>query len=126
MDVEQRYLDSIKLTPERYYNLTYSVEGGMVNKRHTNKAKELIRQKANESYCNGQRETMKQAWVKRKAKGLIQSHVDSSIYSFRNRVTNEVFTGRQVDFYKQYNLCNTKVCCLVKGTREHHKDWILN
>lgn len=50
---------------------------------------------------------------------------DFKNYSFLNTETNENFIGTQFDFYKKYNLSNSKVCCLIKGKRKSHKKWIL-
>ena len=121
--IEQMYLDIANKLPDRYYNLTYDIMGGMCNKKHSDKTKELIRTKVNESYARGQSKKFSEAW---KSTSVRQRHVDNTMYSFKNRVTNECFTGRQVDFYKKYNLNNGIVCCVIKGKRPHTKGWELN
>ena len=52
---------------------------------------------------------------------------DKTIYTFKHRITNEIFTGIKSDFYKKYKLDKSTVCNLVKGKRNttQIRGWIL-
>lgn len=47
-----------------------------------------------------------------------------TIHKFVNTVTNEEFIGITYDFFTKYNLSPPKVSNIIKGKRNHHKNWI--
>lgn len=48
-----------------------------------------------------------------------------NVYNFKNRKTNETFTGTMYEFRKKYNLLQCNVSRLVNKIRPSHKDWVL-
>ena len=47
-----------------------------------------------------------------------------TIYTFRNKYTNEIFSGMCYDFRKKYNISSCRFSKLVKGKLNHVKGWI--
>ena len=123
VEVEQQYLDLAKIMQPLYYNNNFDAAVPNRGNKHTAQTRKKISIRLQEAFKNGHANKLKEAW---KHTNSVQRHVDDTTYSFRNRITGETFTGRQVDFYKKYNLNNAKVCCLIKGIRLAHKDWMLN
>ena len=122
LDVEQKYLDIALLDRDNSYNNNFCAERPNKGNRHTDKTRAKISEAMQYALNGGLRDRWKEGWKHTKN---TQRHVDNNIYSFRNRITGETFTGRQIDFYRKYDLNNTKVCSLIKGIRPAHKDWIL-
>lgn len=50
---------------------------------------------------------------------------NKTIHIFKNKITNEIFTGNQCEFYTKYNLTRTNVTNIIKGNALSHKNWIL-
>ena len=136
--VEQQYLDKIKLTPDRYYNLATSVDNprkGVVlseeTKRkiskslsghsHTEETKKIIREKRKFQVISDEH--------KRKISEFGRSDknpsLDRNVYTFKNLITNETYTGIQRDFYVKYNLIQSCISSLSKGKRPSHRNWVL-
>ena len=65
----------------------------------------------------------KNAWLHRTYRQ--PKTTDNNIYTFKNKITNEVFTGRRVDFYKKYNLSRGVVAGLIKRIHKSVKNWVL-
>jgi hypothetical protein len=57
--------------------------------------------------------------------GKLGPHYDHTIYSFKNKNTNEVVTSTQRELIDNYQLDNGHVSRLVNGQRKSHKGWIL-
>jgi group I intron endonuclease len=51
---------------------------------------------------------------------------NSTIYTFKNKYTNEIFTGVCYDFRKLYNISSGRFSKLIKGKLNHIKGWILS
>jgi len=50
---------------------------------------------------------------------------DHCIYTFINKLTNEIFRGTRYDFYTKYNLSSKQLTHVVAGKRKYCGDWIL-
>jgi hypothetical protein len=61
----------------------------------------------------------------KKWKAYGNPNFNKNIYHFRNRITNETFTGYQYDFYTKYNLRSLNVNEVISGKDKSYKNWIL-
>lgn len=164
LDTEQAYLDIVKESPELYYNIALDSSSpnlGKITSEETKKKLSLAlkgkkRKPFSEKWKNNisnskkgklHSEDTKHKWsilrmgknhddkVKRKiSESNKGKHHDKTVYTFKNKVTNETFTGIQVDFYNKYNLDKSSVNRFVKGgckwgskwtVIKSHKGWIL-
>lgn len=130
--LEQEYLDVAKTEKEKYYNSSFNATKvdmtddirrkiGNAHKRkfgelashygmqHTNETKKLISRRTTETTPRGKK----------------HPNYDHFIHKFYNRITNEIFDGTQREFILRYNLCQSKVNCVVNKIRFSHKNWIL-
>ena len=64
--------------------------------------------------------------------GRIPYNKDYTLYTFKNQLTNEIFTGTKSDFIKKYNLQKCCVYGLISGVTSNkqrkcksHKGWII-
>lgn len=156
--IEQRYLDEIKLLPEKYYNINYDAtrinytpevlkkmsdvkigkkmgkENPFYGKHHSEETKQKIREKILlqdpiSIEARGKISTSsKNRWKNLIGEDRIIS-CDEKNYTFQNIITNEIFVGRRVDFYKKYNLRQESICRMIKfmmnGIVRKHKKWIV-
>ena len=53
------------------------------------------------------------------------SHIDATIFHFKNIKTNEDFTGIKIDFIKQFNLKRGSVYRLTNKRKSIYKGWII-
>ena len=51
--------------------------------------------------------------------------LDKTIYTFKHKITNEIFTGIARDFYKKYDLCSGHISRLLNGKKPQYKGWTL-
>lgn len=58
-------------------------------------------------------------------KGKHNPRYDVTMYSFRNLITGEEFTGNRLDFYVQQNLPKSSVCQLIHGKMDRCRGWVL-
>lgn len=123
IEVEQQYLDVIKLMSNFYYNGNYdAVKAGMSGRKHTNESKKRISDALKLTDISA---TCAKTWITRRINGTIKSHYNTKILSFRNRLTGEIFKGLQSDFINKYNLNRPHVTAIINGDRPSHKNWIL-
>jgi len=57
--------------------------------------------------------------------GKCHPRFNSNIYTFKNKITNEMFTGTSFDFRKKYNLTQSRICLLVNKKTNIHKNWVI-
>lgn len=57
-------------------------------------------------------------------KGHKPTMLDKTVYSFKNKITNEIFTGIRCDFIKKYNLNKGNINTLIKRKSKSCKNWI--
>ena len=136
--VEQQYLDKVRLTPDKYYNLATDVENprkgaalseetkrkistSLKGHRHTEETKKIIREKRKLQVMSEEHKRN----ISKRTKGHNNPAIDKNIYSFRNILTNEMFTGMKYDFYTKYNFDQACVSSLSRGKRPSHKNWVL-
>jgi group I intron endonuclease len=140
---EQSYLNKVKFTPDLYYNINYDADRinftQEIRMKMSNKAKLLIGERnpfygkthsketklkirlklLNQKLSNLTKkrisDSIKAAWINRINRE--PKKTDKTIYNFKNNITEEIFIGRRVDFYKKYNLPQEKVCRMVKSMR---------
>ncbi len=134
--VEQQYLDWIKVMPKTlFYNISMSADcpnRGMHLSEDTKKKISCARKgKFVGENCGmfGRVGSKHHFYGKHHSaeirKRISESHMDKKIYSFKNVMTKEIFTGVRRDFYKRYNLHAGNVCDVVNGKLHAYKDWIL-
>jgi len=128
IEVEQQYLDFTKIFPSWCYNISKETE-------HTNRGvkwSEKSRQKLSRSKTGTKHseETRQKMSVVHKGlntwtAGKPANNRDSAIYTFRNVVTSEIFTGIRLDFQKKYNLSQGGLGDIIRGDRKSHKNWVV-
>jgi len=101
---EQWYLDIAKKEKNKTYNMSFI--SGRIDMTPETRAKIS---KYFKNYFVGSKHPM----------------FDSKIYTFKNKVTNEIFRGNRYDFIKKFNLRKEHVCNVLKRKRKYHKDWSL-
>jgi group I intron endonuclease len=69
------------------------------------------------------KQSMVNAWKLRKNRE--PKLTDNNVYKFKNKLSNQIFIGRRVDFYKKYNLSRGRIGDLVKHKCKSVKKWIL-
>jgi len=111
LEVEQQYLNVIKLVQCRYYNTDY-----VAGKPPSHKGKIRSQETKNKM---SQSMTGKAHIVSRKP-------VDLQIFSFKNRITNELFNGTKYAFRKKTGTYSSNIMKLITGKHRHCKNWILN
>lgn len=57
--------------------------------------------------------------------GKNNSNFDNTIYTFKNLVTSETFTGLRQDFYLKFNLSSGNVGAVIRRVQKSVKNWIL-
>ena len=53
------------------------------------------------------------------------SAFDHKIYTFKHKISGEVFIGTRYDFYTKFCLSKSCICSLLKGNIMSHKKWIV-
>jgi group I intron endonuclease len=148
IDTEQEYLDITKQNPTLYYNVAFHSEcparghicsdetkkkmsenNGMYweGKHRSDETKRKMSgaHKGENNYFYGKHhsgETRQKLSIANK--GQLPWNTDKNIYTFKNRITEEVFTGIRDDFRKKYNLNKAHIGDILTGERNHHKNWI--
>lgn len=127
-EIEQQYLDFAKIVPIWCYNVATETE-------HTNRGikwSEESRQKLSQSKTGTKHseETKRKMSVAHKGlntwtAGKPANNRDSVIYTFKNVVTNETFTGIRLDFQKKHNLSQGGLGDIIRGERKSHKNWVV-
>jgi len=84
---------------------------GMFNNHHTTQA------------CQNMSKTKKELGV---AKGSKNSTFDHTIYHFINKETKEVFIGHKFDLSQKIGSRSSALNSVIKGRRNHHKNWVLS
>ena len=64
-------------------------------------------------------------WKRKMVEGYIAPTADLTLYIFKNKITNELFTGTRRDFYKKYHLQRAGVDRLIHNTRKSSQKWVL-
>jgi group I intron endonuclease len=121
IEVEQQYLDVVKLMKYRYYNISFSSERPdvWVGRKHRPETIVKFRKpKTEEAKRNMSIASMGKD-------GELNYQYDHTIRSFKNNRTGETFTGTRCDFYHKYKLSHGKVNSLIYGERKQHKGWKL-
>ena len=135
-EVEQQYLNWMNIMPGGwFYNISKDATAPMINRKHTLETKQKMSLKKIGKYvgekCNmyGKRGNKHHFYGKHQSeevkKKISEIRKDKNIYSFKNRITGEIFTGSRHGFYKQHNLNVSNVCDIIKGKAKSHRDWIM-
>lgn len=154
-EVENQYLTLAKALPFFYYNINHVAEGGRLGRKHSEESKQRMskaltgkkrteetKRKISEIKLGTKHSEETKRKISKATAGsnnpfygkhiteehrqkLIKLRVDNTIYTFKNKSTNEIFTGMQNDFKKMYKLNNSHVVSLIKGRRTFHKNWYL-
>lgn len=115
LDTEQKYLDKVKEEPKMYYNISKNSvcwnRGIHLPQSMKNKIS-----KANKGINTGENNGMYNKPAPNR---------DLTLYTFINNITNEKFVGLKSEFYKKYNLRETRIKDLIKGIRKSHKNWLI-
>ncbi len=153
--IEQKYLDIAKTEKDKCYNICYDAQSPMKGKKHTLEARRKMsirlkgrtfseKHKENLSKINKGKtrssETKEKLRQKRlgikssnetkrklskKFSGKSNPRCDLRVYSFKNLITNETFTGTRFDFYKKFNINGCYVGWLVSGRIKKTNGWTL-
>lgn len=108
----------LKKSEETCRRLSIALKGKKKTKQHCdNLSKALLGKKHSIETCKA---------ISKRLLGNTHTR-DKTIYSFKNKITGEIFTGVKCEFYRKYNLDKGSICHLVKGERKmkHYKNWIL-
>ena len=126
--VEQQYLDFTKIVPVWCYNIAKETE-------HTNRGikwSDESRQKLSISQTGRKLSEETKARMSTSAMGKNTwttgrpaNNRDAVIYTFKNMVTNEIFTGIRLDFQKKYKLSQGSLGDIIRGERKSHKNWVV-
>lgn len=137
-NIEQYYLDWIKLNPKEFYNITYDAfapSRGMKRKPLTDLQKQRLREvnlgkkhteetkKKHSIASSGKNNPM--YGKPSPNKGCISPMRDKIIYTLKNVQTHEIFKGSRFDFKNKHQLNPTGVWRLLKGYIKIYKNWIL-
>lgn len=57
--------------------------------------------------------------------GKNNSRFDHNIYKFKNKVSGEIFEGHKFDLAKKIGSLSCHLDAVIRGRRNHHKNWIL-
>ena len=114
LDVEQRYLTSAKKHPNVHYNQNYNSTAPTLGMKHSSKTKNKM-SRAHMGKILSDEHKVKLSLAKR----------NTTIYSFKNRLTNETFIGTVFNFIHKYNLDTGNTWSVVTGNRKSTKNWIL-
>lgn len=101
---EQIYLDIAKKERDRTYNISFIAGRIDMTPEVTSK---IAR------------------WLSEHRSGVNHSLFDSKIYTFRNKITGNLFRGTRYHFIKKFNLNTGHMCSLLQGKRKSHRKWIL-
>ena len=156
--IEQSYLNKAKLSPSLYYNINYDADRinftDEIKKKMSDKAIQFRKEHPNfyKQYLHPHsKETIEKIKLARKhqiitneTKSKLSTHLinrwktkifrepkktDNNVYTFKNTVTEEIFIGRRVDFYKKYHLQQDAVCRMIRSMLDNkirkHKHWIV-
>ena len=121
IEVEQQYLDVVKLMKHRYYNISFSSERPdvWVGRKHKPETIEKFRKPKTEEH----KKNISLSSMGKDGKSNYQ--YDYTIRSFVNNRTGETFNGTRCDFYHKYKLSHSHVNSLIYGERKQHKGWKL-
>ncbi len=126
-------------TYKKGYNLTKGGDGltGIIFSKETRnkmsnirKIKNLAKGKNNGMFNNHHTKESRNKMSKSKkekgvAKGINNSTFDHTIYHFFNTKTNEIFEGYKFDLSQKIGSRSSALNSVIKGRRNHHKNWIL-
>jgi group I intron endonuclease len=107
LEIEQLYLDECKLTPTNNYVISYCSSSPMLGSRWSEERKKhhskLVTGNKNPNFNN------------HKLSGKNHPRFDTKIYTWKNEMTNESFTGHRWDFKKKYSVSKDTDVGLVSG-----------
>ena len=115
IEVEQQYLDWCKLFPLWSYNMSYNAECGQKGRIAWNKgisASEIQKQKQSISMTG-------------KLSGNKHWNYNNTIYTFKNKITGEIFNGTKYNLRQKYNLLSSEISVLMRKKSNSHRGWIL-
>ena len=134
---EQKYLNIAKLTPKLHYNLSFNSEKKemteetkqkirdkrklqVITEEHKKKVGLFFRGRKLGHYSKERRENISKALTGRRN----PQSSDLLFYTFKH-TNGETFTGIRSDFYRKYNLDQSKIAKLIKKQKPQYKGWVL-
>jgi group I intron endonuclease len=144
--IEQKYLDIAKLEPDKTYNICFDATAPMRNRVHTESSKEKMSKthkklkihlqfKPTEERKLHQSEVMKGRYIGSNNPNFGKTHSretrlkmgtpNQTIFTFKNLLTLEIFTGIRSDFAKKYNFDKANLYNLIHKRSNNCRGWII-
>jgi group I intron endonuclease len=125
-EVKKKISESLKgikrpYKPCKPSDVAKRVESRKWYKHHSKKTRDKI-SKARMGYVNSPESIQR---MREKLKGRKPWNVHQTIYTFTNRITNEIFVGIKSDFIKKYSLFKQPVYLMINGNGrlKSYKGW---
>lgn len=139
LNIEQKYLNEIKENSHQTYNINFIADKPPQSVESRKKQSDSMKGK---SPWNKGKSGLQIAWNKGKQGISCSTHIkmsdkakqkrgnkngfyDYTIYTFKNKITNEIFVGTQNDLQIKYNLPQPNVSKLIHRKHKSCLNWIL-